>query len=324
MISVTKQRLILPFYHAVSNEDLMHIKHLYKIRNQQEFIRDLDFFLKYFHPIDYQSLLDHLKNGKELRENSILLSFDDGLRQFHDIIAPILLQKGIPAICFLNSDFIDNRDLFFRYKASILIEKILKGQNKNLNNNELKKWLITKNVSGEGNVKDILKIGYGNQNILNELASLISFNFNEYLNLYKPYLTSTQIVDLKEKGFHFGSHSEDHPLFSELAIPDQIKQVQTSLDLICNKFKLDYKLFSFPFTDDGVSKSFFETIFDPQNPVADITFGCAGLKRDCISNNIQRIPIEISAFPAKEVVKSAYVYFILKAFFNKNLIKRQL
>ena len=46
LVKGTGQRNIYPFYHAVSDEELIHIKHLYKVRTVKEFERDLDFLLK--------------------------------------------------------------------------------------------------------------------------------------------------------------------------------------------------------------------------------------------------------------------------------------
>jgi hypothetical protein len=36
---------------------------------------------------------------------------------------PILRRKGVPATVFVNSDFVDNQDLFFRFKAALIIDK---------------------------------------------------------------------------------------------------------------------------------------------------------------------------------------------------------
>ena len=62
-----------------------------------------------------------------LPPNSFLLTFDDGFREIYDIIAPILLDKGIPATFFISSGFLDNRELCYQHKASLLVEKVRNG-----------------------------------------------------------------------------------------------------------------------------------------------------------------------------------------------------
>ncbi len=104
-------KIIFPFYHSVSDEDVVHIKHLYPSKNIISFINDLDFLLKYFIPL---SIDDFLSKNYDPDQNYFVLSFDDGLRKMFDVVRPILNKKGIPAIFFLNSAFVDNKDLFYR------------------------------------------------------------------------------------------------------------------------------------------------------------------------------------------------------------------
>ncbi|HNM29493.1 MAG TPA: hypothetical protein PKN40_06950, partial [Chitinophagales bacterium] len=55
-IKASGQQIIFPFYHTVSNDDLPHIKHLYRWRNVQEFESDMDFLLRNFTPLHYDDL----------------------------------------------------------------------------------------------------------------------------------------------------------------------------------------------------------------------------------------------------------------------------
>lgn len=307
---LSNQRLILPFYHTISDEDCPHIKHLYSVKGVQSFVNDLDFLLKYYKPIDYNEFQELSRNQSLPKQNSFLLSFDDGLKEFHDVIAPILLKKGIPAICFLNSGFIDNKDLFYRYKASLLIDKINKNPK-----------IFKKFSSQFKDAQSLLSIGYHNQNILDEVALQIDYDYNHFLTNYQPYLTTNQIKSLIQKGFYFGAHSIDHPVYQELAIEEQIRQTKQSIQSISEMFSLDYKIFSFPFTDYNVSNNFFSRIFDEK--IADHTFGSAGQKKDSVPNNFQRIPFEISNYSARKIHNAELFYYLLKIPFGKNIIKRK-
>ena len=126
LMKLGAKKVILPFYHGVSDCSLSYIRQLYSIKSEKEFKEDLDYLLKWFEPISLKSFKNHISNKTRLVENSFLLTFDDGLSSFYDVVAPILLEKKIPAINFLNKNFIDNEQLFYRFKVSLLIERILK------------------------------------------------------------------------------------------------------------------------------------------------------------------------------------------------------
>ena len=318
LMTITGQNCISPFYHLISDENVVHVKNLYRIKSVKQFNNELDFFLKYYEPVNFYEFISTEKPKK----NRFLLSFDDGLREFYDIVAPVLKQKGIPAICFLNSGFIDNKELFFRYKASILIEQLKTFDLSPGKEKELKNWFQSKGLVYDNRFQSLLSISYQTKTILDELAALLGIDFSDYLQRHKPYLATGQIEELIAQGFHFGAHSVDHPLYSEINEDEQLIQTKQSIDEITSQFKLDYRLFSFPFSDAGVSKNFFEKTFDPTNSIADITFGTAGLKKDSCIRNKQRIPVEIDNYTAEEIVYGEYLYYICKAVLGKNTISR--
>ena len=54
----------------------------------------------------------------------------------------------------------------------------------------------------------------------------------------------------------------------------------------------------------------------------DLTFGCAGLKEDTAQNHFQRIAME-SNKTGKQIIKGEYLYYLMKAKFDKHKIFRQ-
>jgi peptidoglycan/xylan/chitin deacetylase (PgdA/CDA1 family) len=322
LIRITGQRTIFPFYHVVSDEEVPHVKHLYTLRTTKQFIQDLDFILKYYKPVGISDFLGSIEDGQPLPGNNFLLSFDDGLCEFHNVVAPILRQKGIPAVCFLNSGFIDNKDLFYRYKASLLVERLKNVDDRTDKKNIIEKWFLEHHLPFTADYHGLLMITYADRYLLDELALRLEVHFDEFLLKHRPYLDSKQISSLIQQGFAFGAHSIDHPEYRFLEEEEQIRQTSESIDHVSKKFGIKEKLFSFPFTDHGVKKTFFDEVFDPLQPLADLTFGGAGLKQDSIKKNIQRIPFEGTSLNAKQILGTEYLYYMIKAIFGKNRIRR--
>jgi peptidoglycan/xylan/chitin deacetylase (PgdA/CDA1 family) len=319
-IALTGQRLILVVYHTVCDEVPGHIKYLYQPRSAKLFTDDLNFLMRHYDPVDLPNLKEMICNREKPKKNLFFVSFDDGLREFYTHAAPVLIKMGIPATCFLNSAFIDNKDLFYRYKMSILIEGIQKHKEKQefwQKFHELKeKFGIPK-----GYYRDVLlNLDQKSIPFIDEAAKLIQIDFKDYLKKNKPYLTSGQIRELIAKGFTFGAHSIDHPDFRKLPDSEKIDQTLNSVEEVRELFHLNYRVFAFPFTDYGIGKAFFDSVY--AHDQVELSFGCAGIKRDSVMNNLQRIPMEEYKMSAVRRLKTDYFYYLLKSPFGKNLIHR--
>ena len=294
LCSLTGQDFVIPFYHIVSNDDCPHIKHLYRYKTVKEFEADIDYLTKHYQPIGVEALPDVIA-GKYKGKRIMLLTFDDGLRQIYDTVAPLLLKKGVPAVFFLNTDFIDNNGLMFRYKASLL-------------------------ASVDSARSSLLK-ARSEAEVSEETRGQIITAFDDFLRDYQPYMTTEQIKTLISQGFAIGAHSCSHPYYEGLTLEKQLAETLDCIDILKRDFSITQKLFAFPFTDHGVTKAFFETIF--ADGKVDFSFGGAGIKKDTHPRQLQRIPMEGWNASAEQILKSEYLYYLLRAPLGKNTIARK-
>lgn len=316
---MAKTDLVVPYYHLASDEEVLHVKHLYKYKNTQQFQQDIDFLAKRFTVISLNDLLNHLDSGTAIPQKALLLTFDDGLREIYDNVAPILLQRGISATIFVSSGFLDNKKLFFKHKASILADYFQHQQNPKVNreiSRIFQKYGITCNKIYQG----ILSITYANCTMLDEAAELIGYDFEHYLQKKKPYLTCDQIQRLLNQGFTIGAHSIDHPNYSALPLEQQFFQTITSIEVIKNQFNLAYRAFSFPHSDHLLSKTLFTNLFSSGK--MDISFGNQGLRKDEFPANIQRINLEKQVLPAHQLLAYEYAKKIYHGLRRKAYVQR--
>lgn len=318
LLGLSQQRFFAPFYHAVDQQPTPHIKHLYAVRAPQLFEQDLDCLLQTFTPVSLEQLIDHKQKGTKLPQNAFWLSFDDGLRQCYDIIKPILERKGIPATFFINSAFVDNKALMFRYKTSLLIEFLQKEPKAN---QRIASYFEQHNIPYTNLKNSLLQITWQQQKLLDDLAVYFGLDFSAFLQDYQPYMTSIQLQKLLNAGFSIGSHSVDHPTYYRISEQEQIQQTTVSQQFLNSNFALDYKVFAFPFTDFKVKNSFFDKIITEEN--FDLTFGGAGLKKELIAGNVQRFPMETANLSsARQLIHTEYLYYILKRLLGKHIMRR--
>jgi peptidoglycan/xylan/chitin deacetylase (PgdA/CDA1 family) len=113
---------------------------------------------------------------------------------------------------------------------------------------------------------------------------------------------------MQEKGFTVGAHSIDHPPFADLEGSEQIRQTLESCKYVKESFGETKAYFSFPFSDEGISDSFYKTI---ENQV-DMTFGITGIHFQNGGKHIGRIDMEKQGKDAEEAINKAFLKYLLK------------
>ena len=309
--------VLLPLYHAVADHPLPHLRHLYPVRTPAQFARDLDLLLAHFRPLRPADLSALAAGTLQLDEPAFLVTFDDGFRSFATEAAPLLAERGLAAICFLNPDFVDNRGLMHRCKASVLIDR-LEQDPAAAHRPEIQHW---RRPEASGPLRnELLSIRYPQRERLDRLAEILGLHWVDWLAEHRPYLSREEISDLTRRGFYFGAHSLDHPEYELIPPAERRRQTQESMDWVVAHCRPELRLFALPFTDSGLPQRFFDQCYAAG---IDLTFGTAGLKRDTSPRHCQRVPFETPEADAATLVKTEMLYYLLKAPLGRNQIHRQ-
>jgi peptidoglycan/xylan/chitin deacetylase (PgdA/CDA1 family) len=314
-----RNQSIFPFYHLVTDEPAPHADSLYPVVSVKRFLEDIGFFLQNFYPMTFREVLD-VASGMPSKAKipGFFLTFDDGLREMAETVAPILSAKGIQAAFFVNPAYTGNRNLFYRHKASLLVSRI-RGPGNLKSAGQCAKILECKPREV---ISRIMSAGTDDAHLLDRLASYLEIDFQQFLNEKKPYLDIPQLKWLQKEGFIVGSHSLDHPLFADLSETEMKKQLAGSMEWLQSNLAISTRSFAFPFSDDRVPASFFRWMFDEAK--IDVSFGTAGFKQDAFVKHLQRIPMEKRGYrSARQIIGGEFSYSFVRSIFGKNKITRK-
>jgi peptidoglycan/xylan/chitin deacetylase (PgdA/CDA1 family) len=273
--------VLFPFGHIVGEVAPPHVSNLFQVPNVAKLKANIEFLCRNYEPMRLSELekIPRLRNGKTSARRFVL-SFDDGMREVYEVIAPILRDKGIPAIFFLNSATIDNRRLMWRHKVSLLIERSKQQPER------VPAQLGAR--PGESLQAKLSALRFADEGLIDELAKFYELDFDDYLNTARPYLTSDQVLELWRAGFEIGSHSDTHPYFCELTADQQKQQISTSVSFI-RQLGLPCRCFAFPFHDSGVPVS----VFDHMKSLGiALSLGTSEARIDSIVFSFQRFAID--------------------------------
>lgn len=293
--------LVVPFYHMVSDVYVPHVSNLYRFRTIAEFTADVEFFARHFEPVTLGDIVDALNGIRTLNRPCCHLTFDDGFREMHDVVAPILQRAGVPATFFLNTAFLDGGGLAHYNAISVLLDSIRSQSSYSSAVAARLESLLPAPTNECANLRQrMLSIKYAQRSLVGPLAEVLNLDLDQYVREVQPHLTSKQIAKLLNKGFNVGSHSHDHSLYSDLSLSQQISQTRISMELLEKRFGVSPRAFAFPHNDTGVEEHFFAAVFSER--LLDVSFGTSGLVAHFHPRNIERFTMEKTSAPASRIL----------------------
>jgi peptidoglycan/xylan/chitin deacetylase (PgdA/CDA1 family) len=314
---------LLPYHHLVSDEDVLHVKHLYSYKRIRPFEADLDHLLKHFRPVSVEEIAGAVLSGRKTPAGAFLLTFDDGFREVYDIIAPILLARGIPAVFFVNPAFLDNRNLFYRGKISLLIEEVVRRKGEP----GLLKECADCLGGGIGALPEeviarLRRVTNLDQGLLDVLAIRLELSWEEYLAKQRPFLTVAQACELRDKGFTIGAHSWDHPYYDLISVEEGIRQTLDSMEFVNKEFLPAHRLFSFPHSDAKLPQSFFDRLIVEGAPV-ELYFGIQNQLEESANRMLHRFNAERPDLPMSQQLNGVLLWMLMKKWSGRSSVKRK-
>jgi peptidoglycan/xylan/chitin deacetylase (PgdA/CDA1 family) len=154
---------------------------------------------------------------------NVLITFDDGYKDNHDIALPILKKHHASAIFFITTNFIDSNNWLWHDKVRYLV---VSGK---LNENEAEHQLKRMNKGLPFNDSFKNKV----ERLFKEVPKRLMMNWVE-------------VQKLLDNGFVVGAHTANHKLLTSLDENAQQKEMESSLNAIKQSLNVQPLHFAFP------------------------------------------------------------------------------
>lgn len=296
--------LVLPFYHIVGDAYIPHVSNLYQFRTIAEFTADVEFFARHFEPVTLGDIVAALNGTRKLPRRCFHLTFDDGFREMHDVVAPILLRAGISGTFFLTTKFLDGGGLAHHNEISLLLDKIHAQPPSDAVVERLEPFLPAPQHGMTMLRERMLAIPYADNANVRSMAEILEVDIEGYVRRTQPHLSSEQVRAMIGQGFAIGGHSHDHPLYGKLTPAEQLNQTRTCMGILDEKFGLGPRAFAFPHNDDGVGREFFTELFS--EGTLEVSFGTSGFVAHSHRRNLERASMEKTSAPADRILKRQF------------------
>jgi peptidoglycan/xylan/chitin deacetylase (PgdA/CDA1 family) len=290
-------------YHMVSDSPEPHIKH-YRVLDTAAFEADLDYLQENFDFISYEQLVQRREAANRARDNSMVLTFDDGFAECASVVAPLLRRRGVSCVFFVITDLIDNKVLFRESEAALCIDAILKLPNPHVEAmveelglgprvrsqaaRLLDPALLSLDVAGLGVAPDprlrpllhwLLNLPADEVEVLTRLRERLGIEPQRYLRQAQPYLTTAQIRQLHADGFTIGAHSRSHRRLQQLSRAEAEREIVESCHAIRDITGQASVPFAFPYFGGDLDRTWLGRLRE-QNDVVGLYFDTDGLRED--------------------------------------------
>lgn len=312
LVQASGHMLLLPMYHLLSDGPCPYVDPLYPVRDSVCFRRDLEFFLKHFEPVGLDQILERYgpDRHKPFPKPSVHLTIDDGLRPAATLMAPLLLEYGMPATFLVNSGFLHNQSLMYRYETALQISRLRELRR---SGKEQEVWMKIAEVGTAHGVhlsvtdssspeKRLLGLRFSDSALIRNISDIMELDVEEFLKKERPYLGPDELDQLQRQGFSIGGHSLHHPWLQDLAPNEQRREILEDREKLLQEIPRLDPVFAFPFSDAGLPEALFRDVYQSGYQ---LSLGGAGLKKD-LSGNLPRVPMERDRREATVIVKEAY------------------
>ena len=97
-----RKQVTILCYHSVTEQREAKLDDPHQLHLRRDlFVSHLDYLQRHYHLISLADLVRARRDRRRLPDNAAILTFDDGSRNFLTVVAPLLLQRQVPATSFI-------------------------------------------------------------------------------------------------------------------------------------------------------------------------------------------------------------------------------
>ena len=244
---IQKAGAAILMYHSVLPEPAQQVDSLGGIAHSESvFAAQMELLVRHYHPIGLDELLKHLQAGSGMPRRTVVVTFDDGYTDNHEVAMPILNRLSVPATFYVTVDCVEKRTLpwpsrlrfaFHHTKLTAWIDPRAKSWVLADAQNREQAFLAACDdccqLSGAVQEQFVTRIEQELQACLPSQSSALMMGYD-------------QVRELARNGHVVGSHTMTHPNMAYLNEPDAHRELTESRQRLESQLGMPVKHFAYP------------------------------------------------------------------------------
>ena len=183
---------------------------------------------KHYAPVSLTEAADRLRDGKPIRERLVVVTVDDGYRDFLENALPALRRYDIPSTVFLTTDLPDHHTWLWVDQVTYCIRRS-RIRELALPIAGRERWLLDteeKRAQAAIAIKEAMKRIPDRERhvLLAKLPGMLNVELPEQAPESHAPLRWDDVRQLAKSGVEFGAHTRTHPILSRLATIERLQE----------------------------------------------------------------------------------------------------
>lgn len=231
-------------FHSTDDRDLLSLRDLGNIRPEL-FEKLIVRLKKEYDIVGLKELVGCISGSVKPKDRLLAITFDDGPRSYMTQALPVMEVHDVPSTCFLITDCVDDKAVYWRYLYNFCINKGYQQELADYINYEYKANITTSEIiSFSRNHYDTPK----NLCIIEKLLDNVVPEEVYRKQDRDLFLSMKDIGNLKQNPLvSFGIHTRSHPVMKGLSDAEIHSEIAGCLDFYRSRIGDDAPMFSIPF-----------------------------------------------------------------------------
>lgn len=217
----------------------------------QTFRDQLSHIKKYYHPIRLNDLPEKFFKNKVVPSNAIIITVDDGYRDFHDIAWPILRELDVPATLFATTGFVNGDLWLWPDQVTWLLKRAPQSTNMVC---ELNEFRISSREAGQSYeatwsslISYLLSISDEQKHLsLSCLAERWGVELPSVAPDHFQACSWDQLASMENEGLDVGGHTITHPSLGRVSPEQAWQEIYGCREALDNRLGPKSRPFCYP------------------------------------------------------------------------------
>jgi peptidoglycan/xylan/chitin deacetylase (PgdA/CDA1 family) len=206
---------------------------------------------KHYHPVSLSEAAERLRDGKLIPERLLVVTVDDGYRDFFENALPILDRYSIPATVFLTTDLPDRNSWLWVDQVAYCIRHS-RVQEISLRIGDPQQWMLDteeRRRQASVSIKEAMKRIPNDDRleVLEKLPRLLDVELPAQPPESHTPLRWDDVRSMAQHGVELGAHTRTHPILSRLETSEQLEaEISGSKQRIEQETGVEVRHFCYP------------------------------------------------------------------------------